>query len=127
MLGFCSTTSGVFRSTGEVVSEHLKAHRFAFNLSGSIWVHLEGSVWLFRVAELFGYDFQTILHLADVRHCSQWKDQQKTLWKEVGKATGWRAGRCQHVKVSELLSIEKYDQAVMDFLADTEVGKFPPK
>jgi hypothetical protein len=22
-------------------------------------------VWLFRVAELFGYDFQTILHFAD--------------------------------------------------------------
>jgi len=31
------------------------------------------------------------------------------------------------VKVSELLSIEKYDQAVMDFLAATDVGKFPPK
>jgi hypothetical protein len=31
------------------------------------------------------------------------------------------------VKVSELLSIEKCDQAVMDFLAATDVGKFPPK
>jgi len=61
------------------------------------------------------------------RHCSRWKDQQKTLWKEVGKATGWRAGRCRHVKVSELLSIEKCDQAVMDFVAATDVGKFPPK
>jgi hypothetical protein len=27
------------------------------------------------------------------RHCSQWKDQQTTLWKTVGKATGWKAGR----------------------------------
>jgi len=35
---------------------------------------------------------QTREHL--FRHCSRWKDQQKTLWKEVGKATGWRAGRC---------------------------------
>jgi len=61
------------------------------------------------------------------RHCSRWKDQQKTLWKEVGKATELRAGRCQHVKVSELLSIEKCDQAVMDFLAATDVGEFPPK
>jgi hypothetical protein len=29
------------------------------------------------------------------------------LWKEVGKATGWRAGRCRHVQVSELLSMVK--------------------
>jgi len=31
------------------------------------------------------------------------------------------------VNVSELLSIEKCDQAVMDFMAATDVGKFPPK
>jgi len=62
---FCSTTSGVFRSTSEVVPEHLSAHRFAFSLSGSIWEHLEASVLLFRVAELFGYDFETILHFGD--------------------------------------------------------------
>jgi hypothetical protein len=68
---------------------------------------------------------QTREHL--FRHCSRWKDQQKTLWKEVGKATGWRADRCRHVQVSELLSMEKCDKAVMDFLAATEVGKFPPK
>jgi len=53
-------------STSEVVSKHLRGHRFAFSLSGSIWGHLEQFVWLFRVAELFGYDFQTILHYADV-------------------------------------------------------------
>jgi len=68
---------------------------------------------------------QTREHL--FRHCSRWKHQQKTLWKEVGKATGWRAGRCRHLQVSELLSMEKCDKAVMDFLAATEVGKFPPK
>jgi len=27
-------------------------------------------------------------------HCSRWKEQQKTLCTEVGKATGCRAGRC---------------------------------
>jgi len=27
------------------------------------------------------------------RHCSQWKDHQKELWKAVGKARGWKAGR----------------------------------
>jgi hypothetical protein len=30
---------------------------------------------------------------------------------------GWKAGRCRLVKFSELLSMEKCDQAVMDFLA----------
>jgi hypothetical protein len=29
--------------------------------------------------------------------------------------------------VSELFSMEECDQAVVDFLAATEVGKFPPK
>jgi len=61
------------------------------------------------------------------RHCSRWKDQQKTLCKEEGKATGWSAGRCRHMKVSELLSIEQCNQAVMDFLAATHIGKVPPK
>jgi len=27
-------------------------------------------------------------------HCSRWRDQQKELWNAVGKATGWKAGRC---------------------------------
>ena len=60
-------------------------------------------------------------------HCSRWKDQQKMSWKEVGKATEWRACRCRHVQVSELLSMEKCNKAVMDFLAATDVGKFQPK
>jgi len=68
---------------------------------------------------------QTREHL--FHHCSRWKDQQETLWIEVGKATEWRAGRCRHLEVSELLSIEKCDKAVMDFLAATDVRKFPPK
>jgi hypothetical protein len=67
---------------------------------------------------------QTREHL--FRHCSRWRDQQKARCKGVGKATGWKAGRCRHVQVSELFSIEECDQAVMDFLAATEVGKFPP-
>ena len=41
--------------------------------------------------------------------------------------TGWKAGRCPHVQVSELFSIEESDQPGMDFLAATEVGKFLPK
>jgi hypothetical protein len=45
----------------------------------------------------------------------------------VGKVKGWKAGRYRHVQVSELFSMEECDQAVVDFLAATEVGKFPPK
>jgi hypothetical protein len=67
---------------------------------------------------------QTREHL--FRHCSRWRVHQRELWKAVRKATGWRAGRCRHVQISELFSIEECDQAVMDFLAATEVGKFPP-
>jgi len=72
-----------------------------------------------------GKTVQTREHL--FRHCNRWKDQQRTLWKAVGKATGWRAGRCRHVQISEMFSMKKCDKAVLDFLATTEVGKFPPR
>jgi len=60
-------------------------------------------------------------------HCSRWKDQQTELGKAVGMAMGWKAGRRRHVQISELFSMERCDQAVMDFLAATDIGKFPPK
>ena len=66
---------------------------------------------------------QTREHL--FRHCNRWRDHQRELWKAVGKATGWKAGRCRYVQISELCSIEVCDQAVMDFLPATDVGKFP--
>jgi len=66
---------------------------------------------------------QTWEHL--FRHCSWWRDQQKKQWKAVGMATGWKVRRCRHMQISELFSIEECDQAVMDVLAATEVGKFP--
>jgi len=72
-----------------------------------------------------GRTAQTCEHL--FRHCSRWRDQQQALWKAVGKATGWKAGRCRHVQISELFFVEECDQAVMDFLAATEVGEFPPR
>ena len=49
------------------------------------------------------------------------------LWKEVGKTTGWSAGRRRHMQVSELLSMGECDKAVMEFLAATDVGNFPLK
>jgi hypothetical protein len=39
-------------------------------------------------------------------HCSKWKSQRKDLWKAVGRETGWKAGRCRHVQISELFSLE---------------------
>jgi len=68
---------------------------------------------------------QTREHL--FRHCSPWRDQQTALWKAVGKATGWKVGRCPHVQISELFSMEKCDQAVMDFLEVAGIRKFAPK
>ena len=76
IFAFCCIISEVFRSTGEVVSEHPRAYCFAFSLSGSIWEHLEESVWLFIVAELFSYDFKTIIHFAD--HCKS--NTRNALW-----------------------------------------------
>jgi hypothetical protein len=68
---------------------------------------------------------QTREHL--FHHCSRWRDQQRTLGKKVGKAMGGRVGRCRHVQGSELLSVEKWDKTVMDFLAAPDVRNFPPK
>ena len=68
---------------------------------------------------------QTREHLS--RHCSRLNDQQKSLWNTVGQTTGWNAGRCRHVQISELFPIEECYQAVMDFLAATEVRKFQPE
>jgi hypothetical protein len=67
---------------------------------------------------------QTQKHL--LHHCSRWKYQQQELWKKVGKATGWKAGRWRWAQVSELFSMEICAMAVMAFLAVMDVGKFPP-
>lgn len=60
-------------------------------------------------------------------HCSQWNNQQKVLLRLVGKATGWKLSRCRYVQISELGSIEEYNQVVMEFLTATDIGKIPPK
>jgi len=59
-------------------------------------------------------------------HWGQWSKSQKALWKAEGKETGWKAGRCGYVLVSELFSMEEWDLAVVDFLVATDVGMFPP-
>jgi hypothetical protein len=42
-----------------------------------------------------------------------------------GGDIGWKAGMYRHVQISELFSLEICYQVVTDFLAATEVGKFP--
>jgi hypothetical protein len=45
--------------------------------------------------------------------------------KRSGRETGWKAGRCRHMQISELFYLEICDQAVIALLAATEVRKFP--
>jgi hypothetical protein len=40
---------------------------------------------------------------------------------------GWKVGRCRHVLVSELHSVEDVDPVVMNIRAATEVWMIPPK
>jgi len=68
---------------------------------------------------------QTLEHL--FHHCTQRKEQQKGLWKTAEEATGWKGTRFRHVQISELFSMEQCDQLVMNIVAATDVGKFPPK
>jgi len=56
------------------------------------------------------------------RHC---RNEQQQLWKAVGRKTEYKSGRCRYVQTLILFSLEMCDQTVMDFLAVTEVGKFP--
>jgi len=44
----------------------------------------------------------------------------------VGKATGWKTGRCRRAQVLQLLSMEICDIAVMDFQAAMDVRMSPP-
>jgi len=44
-----------------------------------------------------------------------------------GDTSRQHSGKCRHMQISELFSMEEWDQAVVDFLAATEVRKFPPK
>ena len=70
------------------------------------------------------YSIQTREHL--FKNCPQWKSQQKTLWttvlKETRKLPGPTRGRGR-TSIAELLADERCSQAVLDFLANTDVGR----
>jgi hypothetical protein len=43
-----------------------------------------------------------------------WKNEQRELWKAVRRAADRKPGRCRHVQIPELFSLEMCDEAVMD-------------
>jgi ribonuclease HI len=64
---------------------------------------------------------QTRDHL--FKECVEWKVQQKILWAEARKETGrWKS----RWKVRDLLEDERCSRAVLDFLANTDVGRLAP-
>jgi len=120
ILVFCSSTSGTLRSIGEVVLAHLKSYSFALRLSGSIWEHLDGSVWLFRVAELFSCTFQTILHFADgVYHYQQLKMHSQLGWVCVFECIQKYTSECtweQAMKYTWQLAFNCVASSMIDYM-----------
>jgi len=70
------------------------------------------------------YKIQTRVHL--FKNCPQWKSQQKTLWAAVLEVTrklpGPTRGR-DRTSIAELLADQRCSQAVLTFLATTDVGR----
>jgi len=70
------------------------------------------------------YSIQAREHL--FKNCPQWKCQQKTLWTTVLKETNKLPGptrRRDRTSIAELLADERCSQAVLQFLATTDVGR----
>jgi len=57
------------------------------------------------------------------KNCPRWKEQQKGLWKEVWKETGRGKRR---FAISDLLADDRCIRAVLEFLANTDVGRLAP-
>jgi len=70
------------------------------------------------------HKIQTREHL--FKNCPQWKSRQKTLWttvlEETRKLPGPARGR-DRTQIAELLADERCSQAVLGFLATTDVGR----
>ena len=70
------------------------------------------------------YSIQTREHL--FKNCPQWRCQQKTLWTTVLKETTKLPGpirRRDRTNIVELLTDERCDQPVLQFLATSDVGR----
>jgi hypothetical protein len=60
---------------------------------------------------------QTREHL--FKHCRRWKDQQTTMWRAIGKATGRKR---TNTSMTQLFGDERCTAAILEFLGTTEVG-----
>jgi ribonuclease HI len=60
---------------------------------------------------------QTREHL--FKHCRRWKDQQATMWRAIGRATGRKR---TNTSMTQLFGDERCTAAILEFLATTEVG-----
>jgi len=68
------------------------------------------------------YECQTRDHL--FKSCPEWRLQQKALWDTVKKETGrWKS----RWKIRDLFADPRCSQAILDFLATTQVGRRAPK
>ena len=64
---------------------------------------------------------QTRDHL--IEECAEWREQQRTLWREVRRKTGrWKS----RGKVLDVLTDERCSKAVQAFLSTTDVGRRIP-
>jgi len=67
------------------------------------------------------YQCQSRDHL--LKSCPEWKAQQKVMWEKVKKETGrWKS----RWKIRDLFADPRCSQAILDFLASTQVGRRVP-
>jgi hypothetical protein len=62
---------------------------------------------------------QTREHL--FKECSRWKGEIRDLWRRVEKEIGWR--RAKWKPISKLFREEQAEEAVLEFVRRTGVGK----
>jgi len=68
------------------------------------------------------YQCQTRDHL--LKNCPEWRAQQKVMWSTIKKETGrWKS----RWKIRDLFADPRCSQAILDFLASTQVGRRAPK
>ncbi|KAI5793601.1 hypothetical protein FPQ18DRAFT_304904 [Pyronema domesticum] len=81
-------------------------------------------VFGFIIQYLIPFVVQAILadiYLAHNKECSRWTSEIRDLWKRVSRDVGWR--RTPWKPISRLFREEKAEEAVLEFLRRTGVGK----
>ena len=68
---------------------------------------------------------QNLHHL--FKRCGRWKEQQRTLWRDVLEATKEGRKITERTPMPRVFADWRCSQAILDFLAHTEVGRSYPK